>query len=143
MRVAVVSNVSRAASDLAPDLMWQVFALAGTLFERTTAEGWEVSGVFDLACADLVKVNVDADVAPGVFATRVVAAISSNRYGEYRALIRAIASAQPQASAYVSELKVLLHRLLGKSHGQYDSPNSERDHVLQCALGELDSPSAT
>jgi hypothetical protein len=118
MRVTIASNVSGAAPDLAPDLMWQLFTLAGTIFERTTEEGWEVSCVFDEACSDLVRVSVDADVGPMEFATKVVAAITSEQYGEYRALIRVIASAQPWAPAYVSGLKVLLHRLLEESPGR-------------------------
>lgn len=43
MRVAIASTISRAAPKLAPELMWQLFTLAGTIFERTTEEGWEVS----------------------------------------------------------------------------------------------------
>ena len=135
MRVTIASTVSRAA----PDLMWQLLELAGTIFERTTEEGWEVSCVFDEACSDLVKVSFDADVEPVEFATKVVAAIISDHYGQYGALIRAIASAQPWAPAYVSDLKVLLHRLLGEPPG----PNSERSSDLQRALLELDSLSAT
>jgi len=73
------------------------------------------------------------------FATKVVAAIISDHYGQYGALIRAIASAQPWAPAYVSDLKVLLRRLLGEPPG----PNSERSSDLQRALLELDSLSAT
>lgn len=141
LRVAIVWNVSRAALKLAPDLMWQFFTLAGTLFDRTTEEGWEVSRIFDQACSDLVKTSVDADVEPKVFAMKVVAAISSNHYGEYGALIRAIA-AQPCASAYVFEIKSLLQRLLDEPPGPNGSPNSERGHVLRRALRELDAPSA-
>ncbi|BFG80419.1 hypothetical protein PTKU46_84530 [Paraburkholderia terrae] len=119
--------------------MRQLFTLAGTIFERTTEEGWEASCVFDEACSHLVSVSVDADVEPVDFATKVVAAIISNHYGEYRALIRAIASAQPWAPAYVSDLKVLLQRLLEEPPG----PNSEHSRDLQRALQELDSLSAT
>ncbi|MPW22242.1 hypothetical protein GCT13_36800 [Paraburkholderia sp. CNPSo 3157] len=139
MRVTIASNVSRAAPDLALDLMWQLFTLAGTIFERTTEEGWEISCVFDEACSDLVTVSVDAEVEPMEFATKVVAAITSGQYGEYRALIRAIASAQPWAPAYVSDLKVLLHRLLEEP----PDPNSERSRDLRRALQELDSLSPT
>ncbi|MGU7773711.1 DUF6880 family protein [Burkholderia sp. MR1-5-21] len=138
MRVAIASNVSRSAPDLAPDLMWQFFALAGTLFERTTEEGWEVSRVFDQASSDLVKVSIDAGVEPSAFATKVVAAIISDQYGEYRALIRAIASVEPWAPTYVFELKIMLRQSLDEQHG----PNSERGRDLQCALRELDSRSA-
>jgi hypothetical protein len=135
MRVTIASNVSAAAPDLAPDLMWQLFTLAGTIFERTTEEGWEVSCVFDEACSDLVRVSVDADVEPMEFTMKVVAAIASEQYGEYRALIRAIASAQPWAPAYVSDLKALLHRLLEEP----PSPNSERSRDLRHVLQEFDS----
>ncbi|AXF06256.1 DUF6880 family protein [Paraburkholderia hospita] len=139
MRVTIASNVSGVAPDLAPDLMWQLFTLAGTIFERTTEEGWEVSRVVDEACSDLVRVSVDAGVEPMEFSMKVVAAIISEQYGEYRALIRAIASAQPWARAYVSDLKVLLHRLLEEPPG----PNSERFRDLRRSLQELDSLSAT
>nr|WP_244196923.1 DUF6880 family protein [Paraburkholderia hospita] len=139
MRVTIASNVSAAAPDLAPDLMWQLFTLAGTIFERTTEEGWEVSCVFDEACSDLVRVSVDADVEPMEFTMKVVAAIASEQYGEYRALIRAIASAQPWAPAYVSDLKALLHRLLEEP----PSPNSERSRDLRHVLQEFDSLSPT
>ena len=142
IRGAIVSSVFRAEPKLGPDLMWQIFTLAGTLFERTTEEGWEVSRVFDQACSDLVEMSVDADVEPKVFAVKVVAAISSNRYGEYGALIRAI-SAQPCASSYVCEIRNLLQRLVGEPPGPNGSPNSERGHVLRRALHELDSRSAT
>lgn len=53
--------------------------------------------------------------------------------------IGAIAFAQPWAPAYVSDLKVLLHRLLEELPG----PASERSRDLQRALQELDSLSAT
>jgi hypothetical protein len=65
------------------------------------------------ACSDLVTVSVDADVEPMEFATKVVAAITSGQYGEYRALIRAIASAQPWAPAYVSDLEGLAPSIAG------------------------------
>lgn len=138
MRVAIVSNVSRAALKLAPDLMWQFFTLAGTIYERTTEEGWEVGRVFDQACADLVKVIVDAEVVPKLFAEKAVSSISSNQYGEHRALIPEIASAQPWVSAYVVEIRTLLQRLLDEPPG----PNGERSRVLRRALRDLDSPSA-
>lgn len=142
MRVAIVSNVSRAALKLAPDLMWQFFTLAGTVYEHTTEEGWEVGRVFDRACADLVKVSVDAEVGLKLFAAKVVSAISSNHYGEYSALIPAIASAQPWASAYVSEIRALLQRLLDEPPEPSGSANSECSRVLRRALRELDFPSA-
>ncbi|MBU6489360.1 MAG: hypothetical protein KGQ57_16290 [Burkholderiales bacterium] len=142
MRVAIVSNVPRAELKLAPDLMWQFFTLAGTLFDRTTEEGWEVSQVFDQACADLVKMSVDAEIEPKLFAAKVVSAISSNRYGEYGALIPAIASAQPGASAYVSEIRALLQWLLDEPPGLNGSTDSERSRVLRRALRELEFPSA-
>ncbi|AGK48733.1 hypothetical protein BTI_1409 [Burkholderia thailandensis MSMB121] len=142
IRVAIVSNVCRAELKLAPDLMWQFFTLAGTLFERTTEEGWEVSRVFDQACADLVKMGVDAEIEPKLFAAKVVSAISSNHYGEYSALIPAIASAQPWAAAYVSEIRALLQRLPDEQPGPSGSTNSERSRVLRHALRKLDFPSA-
>jgi hypothetical protein len=143
MRVAIASNISRAAPDLAPELMWQMFTLAGTIFERTTEEGWEVSCIFDQACSDLVDLSINADVEPAIFAEKVVAAIVTNNYGEYGALIRAIASAQPRAPAYGSELKNSLQRLLDKPHGSKNSPDSERGRALHRALLELDSLCAT
>jgi hypothetical protein len=73
------------------------------------------------------------------FTMKVVAAIASEQYGEYRALIRAIASAQPWAPAYVSDLKALLHRLLEEP----PSPNSERSRDLRHVLQEFDSLSPT
>ncbi|WP_454740037.1 hypothetical protein [Cupriavidus necator] len=51
--------------------MWEFFALAGTVYERTTEEEWEVSGIFDEACRDLVKVSIQAGVEPAVFATKL------------------------------------------------------------------------
>ena len=142
IRVAIVSNVSRTVLELAPDLMWQFFTLAGTVYERTTEEGWEVSRVFDQACADLVKMSVDAEIEPKLFAAKVVFAISSNHYGEYSALIPAIASAQPWASAYGYEIRALLQRLLDEQPGPSASTNSERSRVLRHALRQLDFPSA-
>ncbi|KVD77431.1 DUF6880 family protein [Burkholderia ubonensis] len=142
MRIAVASLVSRATPDLAPDLMWQLFELAGTVFERTIEEGWEVSCVFDEACSDLVKVSADAGVEPMVFATKVVTAIISEQYGEYRALIPAIASAQLWAPAYVSEVKALLQRSLDEQLALKGGSNSERSRDLQYALRELASLSA-
>jgi hypothetical protein len=143
IRAAIVSNVPQAAPKLAPDLMWQLFTLAGTVYNRTSEEGWEVSQVFDHACADLVKVSVDAEVDPKLFATKVVSAISTGQYGEYSALIPATASAQPWATAYVSEIKALLLRLLDEPFGSSGSTNGEHGHVLRRALRELDFPTAT
>lgn len=142
MRATIVSNVSRAAPKLAPDLMWQLFTLAGTVYDRTTEEGWEISQVFGQACADLVKVSVDAEVDPKLFATKVVSAISTDQYGEYSALIPAIASAQPWATAYVYEIRILLQRLLDDPPGSNGGPDSERSRVLLRALRELDFPFA-
>jgi hypothetical protein len=142
MRVAIASTISRVAPNLAPELMWQLFTLAGTIFERTTEEGWEVSCIFDQACSDLVDLSVNADVEPAIFAEKVVAAIVTDNYGEYRALIPAIASAQPRAPAYGSELKNSLQRLLDKPPGSKNSLNSER-RDLHRALLELDSLCAT
>ena len=88
MRIAIAAHVSRAAPTVAPDLMWRFFTLAGTIFERTSEEGWEISDVFDRACSDLIKLSIDTSVEPVQFATKVGAAIISNHYGEYRALIR-------------------------------------------------------
>lgn len=91
--------------------MWEFVALADTVYERTTEEGWEISVIFDEACSDLVKLSISlhAGVEPAVFATKVVAALNRNRrYGEYRALMQAIASAETWAPAYVSQLKALL-----------------------------------
>ena len=141
MRAAIVSNVFRALPKLAPDLMWQLFTLAGAVYERTIEEGWQVSQVFDQACADLVKLSVDAEVDPKLFATKVVSAISSDQYGEYSALIPAIASAQPWATAFVSEIRALLQRLLDDPRGPSDNANSEHSRILQHALSELDSSS--
>ncbi len=64
MRGAIASSVSLVLPELAPDLMWQVFTLAGSIFERTTDEGWEASCVFDQACSDLVSLTVAAKVEP-------------------------------------------------------------------------------
>ncbi|HEX7684050.1 MAG TPA: hypothetical protein VF446_11045 [Trinickia sp.] len=143
IRATIVSDVSRAAPELAPDLMWQLFTLAGSVYDRTTEEGWEVGQVFDQACADLVKVSVDAEVEPKLFAAKVVSAISSDGYGEYSVLIPAIASAQPWASTYVSELKVLLLRLLDEPPGPSGRRNGEVSHVLRRALRELGFPTTT
>jgi hypothetical protein len=143
MRIAIASNVARAAPDLALDLMGQFFELARTIFERTTEEGWEVSQVFDRACCDMVNLSVNADIEPVVFARKVVAAIISDQYGEYGALVPAIASVQPPAPAYVYELKALLQRLQDQPPGGMDGSYAEHGHVLQRALRELDSPSAT
>lgn len=108
IRVAIDSSIAQAARDLAPDLLWELVALAEIVYERTTEEGWDISVIFDEACSDLVKLSIHAGVEPAVFATKVVAALNSNQYGEYRALIQAIASAETWAPAYVSQLKALL-----------------------------------
>lgn len=62
MRSAIAAHVSRAEPTVAPDLMWRFFTLAGTIFERTSQEGWEVSDVFDRACSDLIKLSIDTNV---------------------------------------------------------------------------------
>ena len=142
IRATIVSSVSRAAPKLAPDLMLQLFTLAGTLYDRTTEEGWEVGRVFDQACADLVKGIVAAEVEPKLFAEKAVSAIGANQYGEYKALIPAIALAQPWASAYVAEIRALLQRLLDEPPGPNGRPNDERSSVLRRALRDLDPPSA-
>jgi hypothetical protein len=142
IRAAIVSNVLQVAPRLAPDLMWQLFTLAGTVYNRTSEEGWEVSQVFDHACADLVKVSIAAEVDPKLFATKLVSAISSAQYGQYSALIPAIASAEPWAPTYVSEIKALLLRSLDEPTGPNGSKNSERSRVLRRALRDLDPASA-
>lgn len=111
MWVAIASPIAQAAPDLGPSLMWEFLALAETVYERTTEEGWEISVIFDEACSDLVKLSIHAAVEPAVFATKVVAALNSNQYGEYRALIPAIASAETWAPGYVSHQKALLDRM--------------------------------
>ncbi|CAN7752184.1 hypothetical protein LJR296_006665 [Cupriavidus necator] len=137
IRVAIASSIAGAAPDRAPDLMWEFFALAGTVYERTTEEGWEVSSIFDEACSDLVKVGVHAGVDPALFATKVVAALISDQYGEYRALIGAIASAEPWAPAYPAQLTALLKRCLDKHPATRDGSNGTTDRRLQHALREL------
>ncbi|MFP3564460.1 DUF6880 family protein [Paraburkholderia sp. SIMBA_030] len=117
--------------------------MARTIFERTAEEGWEISQVFDRAYCDMVNLSVNADIEPVVFARKVVAAIISDQYGEYGALVPAIVSVQPRALAYVYELKALLLRLQEQPHGGIDGSYAEHGHVLQRGLHELDSPSAT
>ncbi|TPQ26386.1 DUF6880 family protein [Cupriavidus pinatubonensis] len=112
MRVAIASPIRQAAPDLGPSLMWEFLALAETVYERTTEEGWEISAIFDEACSDLVKLSIDAGVEPAVFAAKIIAALNSNQYGEYRTLIQAIGSAETWAPAYVSRLKALLESTL-------------------------------
>jgi len=107
IRAIIVTHVALAAPDHAPDMMWRFFKLAETVFERTAQEGWDVSCVFDEACADLIKVTAHAGTEPTVFAEEVLAAVASNEYGQYNALVRAIAEAEPWAAAYLSQLKVL------------------------------------
>lgn len=141
IRLAIVSHVARVAPDLAPDFMWQFFELAGTVFERTAEEGWEISCIFDEACADLVKVTVYAGTEPTVFAGKVLVAIKSSGYGEYKALVRAIAAAEPRAPVYVSQLKMLLQQSLDEQPRPKDGKNSSRDLDLQYALRELDTRS--
>ncbi|WP_354675002.1 DUF6880 family protein [Cupriavidus alkaliphilus] len=77
IRVAIASSIAQAARDLAPDLMWELVALAETVYEHTTEEGWEISVIFDEACSDLVKLSIHAGVELAVFATKVVAALNS------------------------------------------------------------------
>ncbi|MBP0621002.1 DUF6880 family protein [Cupriavidus consociatus] len=79
-----------------------LIALAETVYERTTEEGWEISVIFDEACSNLVKLSNHAGVEPAVFATKVVAALNANQYGEYRALMQAIALAEMWAPAPTS-----------------------------------------
>uniref|UniRef100_UPI003F494511 DUF6880 family protein n=1 Tax=Cupriavidus yeoncheonensis TaxID=1462994 RepID=UPI003F494511 len=137
IRAAIAASIARAAPDRAPDLMWEFFALAGNVYERTTEEGWEISSIFDEACSDLVKVSVQADVEPALFATRVVAALISDQYGEYRALIGAIASAEPWAPTYSAQLTALLKRCLEEQPATRDGSNGTTDCRLQHALREL------
>ncbi len=73
--------------------------------------------IFDEACSDLVRLSIHAGVEPAVFATKVVAALNSNQYGEYRALMQAIASAEMWAPAYVSQLKALPKGASGLGNG--------------------------
>ncbi len=141
MRVTIASSVSQVLPELAPDLMWQIFTLAGSIFERTTEDGWEASCVFDQACTDLVTLSVAAKVEPAVFARKVTAAIIAEQYGEYGTLIQVIASAQQLAPAYASELKIVLEQQLNELRGPASSQNSEHGHVLWRALRGLESAS--
>jgi hypothetical protein len=68
--------------------------------------------------------------------------IMSDRYGEYGALVPAIASVQLQAPAYVYELEALLQRLQEQPRRGIARSDTGHGHVLQRALRELHSSSA-
>jgi hypothetical protein len=140
IRAVIVTHVALVAPDHAPDMMWRFFKLAETVFERTGEEGRDVSCVFDEACADLIKVTAHAGTEPAVFAEEVLAAVASNEHGQYNALVRAIAEAEPWAAAYLSQLKVLLQQSLDKQLGAKDSTSGSRNlklQLLQDTLQEL------
>jgi hypothetical protein len=137
IRAAIVTHVALAAPNLAPDLMWKFFRLAETVFERTSEEGWEVSCVFDEACCDLIKVSAHAGIEPGVFAEEVLVAVTSNEYGQYSALVRAIAAAEPWAPAYPSQLKALVQQSLDKQPRIKDGTSGSHSLELQRILQEL------
>lgn len=44
LRLVIGSDVRRAAPDFAPDLMWQILSLAGTIFERTSKRDGRSAG---------------------------------------------------------------------------------------------------
>ncbi|WP_162999533.1 DUF6880 family protein [Burkholderia sp. Nafp2/4-1b] len=139
MRIAISSQVAVDAPDVAADLMWQFIALAVSVFECTTEEGWEISKVFDRACDDVVKLSAHARVAPAVFAAQAVTAIVSDQYGQCQTLIRAIAKTHSSAAVYAAELQELIRRLLDRPPEAGDEPNSKRWRYLKCALLELES----
>jgi hypothetical protein len=116
--------------------MWQLFTLAGTIYEITTEEGSEIGCIADEACFDLVNVSVRAGVAPAAFAAKVISAIVNLQYEEYRSLIRTIASARSWAPAYIFQLRVLLQQSLTLHPEGGSSSKFHRD--LQYALKELD-----
>jgi hypothetical protein len=131
IRAVIVTHVVLAAPDHAPDMMWRFFKLAETVFERTAEEGWDVSCVFDEACADLIAVSAHAGTEPTVFAEKVLAAVASNEYGQYNALVRVTAEAEPWAAAYLSQLKVLLQQSLDKQPRAKDGTSGSRNRKLQ------------
>ena len=135
-----MTHVAIAAPNLAPELMWKFFELAKTIFERTSEEGWEVSCVFDEACSELIKVSAHAGIEPTVFAEEVLGPVSSNEYGQYNALVRAIAAAQPWAPAYLSQLNVLLQQSLDKQPRIKDGTSGSHSLKLQRTLQELSIP---
>lgn len=137
IRAAIVTHVAIAAPNLAPELMWKFFELAKTIFERTSEEGWEVSCVFDEACSELIKVSAHAGIEPTVFAKEVLVALTSNEYGQYNALVRAIAAVEPWAPAHLSRLKVLLQQSLDKQPRIKDGTSGSHSLQLQRTLQEL------
>jgi hypothetical protein len=137
IRAAIATHVAIAAPNLARELMWKFFELAKTIFERTSEEGWEVSCVFDEACSDLIKVSAHAGIEPTVFAEEVLVALTSNEYGQYNALVRAIAAVEPWAPAYLSQLKVLLQQYLDKQPTIKDGTSGSRSLEFQRILQEL------
>lgn len=67
----------------------------------------------------------------------VLGALTSNEYGQYNALVRAIAAAQPWAPAYLSQLKVLLQQSLDKQPRIKDGTSGSRSRELQRILQQL------
>ena len=108
LRRGIVEDVSAASPTAAVDLLWHFFSLADSSFNRTDEEAWEISVVFDHACADVVRLAVLAGINPATFALKVKTALAANSYGECQNLMKAIASAREHHPTFTAALQAHL-----------------------------------
>lgn len=102
-RQLIMEKVAPERPDLAEDLLWRFMGLAGPTFERVDDSHGTVGDVFRQACRDLGEVALRAGGDPVRLADRVFEAVTSNEYGEYDGLVRAVLSALQAAG--VARLK--------------------------------------
>tara|TARA_R110002020_G_scaffold145996_4_gene320431 strand:- start:13391 stop:14827 length:1437 start_codon:yes stop_codon:yes gene_type:complete len=90
-RTTIVETVAPQDPEEAFELIWQFLALAEPVFDRVEHSGDTVLALFRQACADAATIAGQARVAPDVLAGRVFAAVQENGFGQYDALIAAMA----------------------------------------------------
>src|SRR4051794_935736 len=95
-RRAIVGTVAKAAPGEALDLLWQLMALASSVFERCGDSNGVVSSVFRQACRDLGEVASKSGVDPINLADRAFEARITNDYGQFDGLIGVLAPALGQ-----------------------------------------------
>ena len=89
-RQLIVEKVADDRPDLALELLWRFMGLAEPVLNRVDDSRGDVGDVFRQACRDLGAVALKASPDPVRLADRVLAAVTTNDYGEYDRLVEVV-----------------------------------------------------
>lgn len=92
-RKMIVDTVVRDDPTVAFDLIWQLLALADSIFARSDDGSGSLIQVFHQACDDAGVVAMKAATDPAVLADKIFKALQDNGYGQYDSLIPAMVPA--------------------------------------------------